>query len=125
MKDQEVKLIVRERYAKVTKQNGSCCSSLCCGTTKPKEISKKVGYTEEELGAVPAGSNLRLGRGNPTALASIKAGETVLDLGSGEGFDCFLTSNKVGPEGRVIGVDMTEEMVARLEKTPPRVAMKM
>ena len=73
----------------------------------------KIGYTEEELGAVPAGSNLGLGCGNPTALASIKAGETVLDLGSGAGFDCFLASNKVGPEGRVIGVDMTEEMIAR------------
>ncbi len=113
MKDQEAKMIVRERYARVAKQNGSCCSSLCCGTSKPKEISKKIGYTEEELGAAPAGSNLGLGCGNPTVLASIKAGETVLDLGSGAGFDCFLASNKVGPEGRVIGVDMTEEMIAR------------
>lgn len=113
MKDQEVKLVVRERYAEVAKQEGSCCSSLCCGTTKPREISKKIGYTEEELGAVPTGSNLGLGCGNPTALASINAGETVLDLGSGAGFDCFLASNKVGPNGRVIGVDMTEEMVAR------------
>ena len=113
MEDKEAKKIVRERYAQVAKQNGSCCSSLCCGTPKPKEISKKVGYTDEELGAVPAGSNLGLGCGNPTALASIKAGEIVLDLGSGAGFDCFLASNKVGPEGRVIGIDMTEEMVAR------------
>lgn len=113
MKDQEVKLVVRERYAQVAKQEGSCCSSMCCGTTKPKEISKKIGYTEEEMGAVPTGSNLGLGCGNPTALASIKTGETVLDLGSGAGFDCFLASNKVGPEGKVIGVDMTEEMVAR------------
>lgn len=113
MRDQEAKLIVRERYAQVAKQDGSCCSSLCCGTSKPNEISKKIGYTDDELGAVPAGSNLGLGCGNPTALASIKAGETVLDLGSGAGFDCFLASNKVGLEGRVIGVDMTGEMVAR------------
>jgi len=113
MEDQEAKKVVRERYAQVAKQDSSCCSSLCCGTSKPKEISKKIGYTEDELGAVPSGSNLGLGCGNPTALASIKAGETVLDLGSGAGFDCFLASNKVGPEGRVIGVDMTEEMVAR------------
>ena len=113
MEDQEAKKVVRERYAQVAKQNGSCCSSLCCGASKPKEISKKIGYTEDELVAVPAGSNLGLGCGNPTALASIKAGETVLDLGSGAGFDCFLASNKVGPEGRVIGVDMTDEMVAR------------
>jgi len=113
MEDQEVKLVVRENYARVAKQNGSCCSSACCGTSKPKEISKRIGYTDEDLEAVPSGSNLGLGCGNPTALASIKAGETVLDLGSGAGFDCFLASNKVGPEGRVIGVDMTEEMVAR------------
>lgn len=113
MEDQEVKSAVRENYARVAKQEGSCCSSMCCGTPKPTEISKKIGYTEEDLGAVPAGSNLGLGCGNPIALASIKPGETVLDLGSGAGFDCFLASNKVGPEGRVIGVDMTEEMVAR------------
>ena len=113
MEDQEAKKVVRERYAQVAKQNGSCCSSMCCGTSKPKEISKRIGYTEDELGAVPSGSNLGLGCGNPIALASIKAGETVLDLGSGAGFDCFLASNKVGPEGRVIGVDMTEEMIAR------------
>ena len=79
----------------------------------PKQISKKIGYSEEEMQAVPSGSNLGLGCGNPTALAAIKAGDTVLDLGSGAGFDCFLASAKVGPTGRVIGVDMTEEMVAR------------
>ena len=107
MKDQEAKIVI-ERYAQVAKQNGSCC-----GMYKPREISKKIGYTEEEQGAVPAVSNLGLGCGSPTALASIKAGETVLELGSGAGFDCFLASKKVGPEGRVIGVDMTEEMVAR------------
>jgi arsenite methyltransferase len=113
MEDQEVKLVVKENYARVAKQDSSCCSSMCCGTSKPKEISKRIGYTDEELEAVPSGSNLGLGCGNPTALASIKAGEIVLDLGSGAGFDCFLASNKVGPEDRVIGVDMTEEMVAR------------
>ena len=113
MEDQEVKSVVRENYARVAKQNGSCCSSACCGTSKPKEISKRIGYTDEDLEAVPSGSNLGLGCGNPTALVSIKPGEIVLDLGSGAGFDCFLASNKVGPEGRVIGVDMTEEMVAR------------
>ena len=73
---------------------------------------KKIGYSDEEMQAVPSGSNLGLGCGNPIALASLKAGDTVLDLGSGAGFDCFLAS-KVGPTGRVIGVDMTEEMVAR------------
>ncbi len=113
MKEQEIKKAVRDGYARVANQGSSCCSSMCCGTAKPKETSKKVGYTEEELQAVPSGSNLGLGCGNPTALASIKEGETVLDLGSGAGFDCFLASNKVGPKGKVIGVDMTPEMVAR------------
>ncbi len=113
MEDQEKKKAVRESYARVAKQNGSCCSSTCCGTAKPKEISKKIGYSEEDLQAVPSGSNLGLGCGNPIALASIKTEEIVLDLGSGAGFDCFLASNKVGPKGRIIGVDMTEEMVAR------------
>jgi len=113
MQDEEIKKVVRARYAGVAQQSGSCCSSACCGSAKPKEISKKMGYTEEEIQAVPSGSNLGLGCGNPTALAEIKAGDTVLDLGSGAGFDCFLAAAKVGPTGRVIGVDMTEEMVAR------------
>ena len=80
---------------------------------KPEAIAKKIGYTEEEMQAVPTGSNLGLGCGNPIALASLTEGETVLDLGSGAGFDCFLASNIVGPKGKVIGVDMTMEMVAR------------
>lgn len=113
MKDQELKNAVREGYAQVAKQAGSCCSSSCCGTAKPEEIGKKIGYTEREMQAVPSGSNLGLGCGNPTALASIKENETVLDLGSGAGFDCFLASNLVGPNGKVIGVDMTAEMVQR------------
>jgi len=114
MKEEDIKKAVREGYAKVAKQSSSCCcSSNCCGTAEPEDISKKVGYTDEEMGAVPSGSNLGLGCGNPIALASIKEGETILDLGSGAGFDCFLASNKVGPEGKVIGVDMTAEMVAK------------
>ncbi len=104
---------MRESYARVAEQSTSCCSSGCCTTAKPLEIGKKIGYTEEEMQAVPSGSNLGLGCGNPIALASIREGETVLDLGSGAGFDCFLASNIVGPTGLVIGVDMTEEMVAR------------
>jgi len=113
MQDEEIKNVVRARYAGVARQSGSCCSSACCGSAKPQAISKKIGYSEEEMQAVPSGSNLGLGCGNPTALAEIKAGDTVLDLGSGAGFDCFLAAAKVGPTGRVIGVDMTEEMVAR------------
>lgn len=113
MNEQEIKKVVRERYSRVAKQESTCCSVGCCGTAKPKEISKRIGYTDEEMQAVPSGSNLGLGCGNPTALASIKDGETVLDLGSGAGFDCFLASNKVGPNGKVIGVDMTAEMLAQ------------
>ncbi len=114
MKDQEAKRVVKERYGRVARVASSCCcSSSCCGTAKPEEIGKKIGYSEEELASAPTGANLGLGCGNPIALASIRGGETVLDLGSGAGFDCFLASKKVGPKGKVIGVDMTEEMVAR------------
>jgi len=80
------------------------------------EISKKAGYTEEELRAVPEGANLGLGCGNPVALASLREGEVVLDLGSGPGFDCFLAANQVGKDGKVIGVDMTPEMIERARK---------
>jgi SAM-dependent methyltransferase len=115
MKEQELKNAVREGYARVAKEAGSCCSSGCCGTSKPKDISKKIGYTEEEMQTAPSGSNLGLGCGNPIAFASLKEGETILDLGSGAGFDCFLASKIVGPNGKVIGVDMTAEMVARAQ----------
>jgi len=89
-------------------------------TAKPAAIARKIGYTEEEVQAVPTGSNLGLGCGNPIALASLSEGETVLDLGSGAGFDCFLASNIVGPSGLVIGVDMTSEMIARAKRKCPQ-----
>ncbi len=116
MNEDETRKIVREGYAKVAKQKSSCCApvaSCCGGTDRTKEISKKMGYTEEELNVVPKGANLGLGCGNPVALASLKEGETVLDLGSGAGFDCFLASSKVGDSGKIIGVDMTPEMVEK------------
>jgi len=114
VKDQDVKRVVKERYGRVAREADSCCcSSSCCGTAKPHVIGRKIGYSDEELATAPAGSNLGLGCGNPIALAAIREGETVLDLGSGAGFDCFLASEKVGPEGKVIGVDMTEEMAER------------
>ena len=119
MKEEELKNAVRESYARVAKAKeategkSSCCSSGCCGSARPVQISKKIGYTEEQMHAVPAGANLGLGCGNPIAMASLKEGEMVLDLGSGAGFDCFLASRTVGPRGKVIGVDMTAEMVAR------------
>ena len=116
MKEDETRKIVREGYAKIAKQKSSCCApvtSCCGGTDRAQEISKKIGYTEEEMRAVPEEANLGLGCGNPVALASLKEGETVLDLGSGAGFDCFLASGKVGSTGRIIGVDMTPEMVEK------------
>ena len=122
MNKQEITQAVRERYAGVAKQNNSSCgckpsantSSTCCGPSKTlsaDDISKGVGYSDAEMGSVPEGANLGLGCGNPLALAAVKKGDTVLDLGSGAGFDCFLASPRVGPKGKVIGVDMTPEML--------------
>ena len=113
MKEEKVKKLVRNRYAKVAKTNGSCCASSvsCCSAPTNEQVSKMIGYSEEEMNSVPEGANLGLGCGNPTALASLKEGERVLDLGSGAGFDCFLVAKKVGKQGRVIGVDMTPEMI--------------
>jgi len=116
MNEDEKRKIVREGYAKIAKQKSSCCApapSCCGGTDIRQDISKKIGYTEEDLKAAPEGANLGLGCGNPVALASLKEGETVLDLGSGAGFDCFLASSRVGHRGRIIGVDMTPEMVEK------------
>ncbi len=118
MKETEVKKNVRERYAEVARQEKSCCSSKksasCCNNApNARDISRNIGYSEEDINNVPEGANLGLGCGNPVALASLKAGETVLDLGSGAGFDCFLAANKVGGKGRVIGVDMTPEMLEK------------
>lgn len=116
MKKEDVKTIVRLGYAKVAKGSGACCgpqSSTCCGGGSAREISKGVGYTEKDMESVPDGANLGLGCGNPVALASLKEGEIVLDLGSGAGFDCFLAANCVGAKGKVIGVDMTPEMLEK------------
>ena len=116
MEKEEIRKVVREGYAKVVKQGSSCCTpapSCCGGTELIQDISKKIGYTDAELKAAPEGANLGLGCGNPVALASLKQGEIVLDLGSGAGFDCFLAADRVGERGRVIGVDMTPEMIEK------------
>jgi len=116
MKKEKIKKVVREGYTKIAKQASSCCvpADSCCGSSNlAQDISKKIGYAEDEIKAVPEGANLGLGCGNPVALASLKEGEIVLDLGSGAGFDCFLAANKVGKNGRVIGVDMTPEMIEK------------
>ncbi|HDP97118.1 MAG TPA: arsenite methyltransferase [Euryarchaeota archaeon] len=115
--DKDIKKVVREGYARIANV-GSCCStkSPCCsskGDGSENRISEKIGYSEEDLKSVPEGSNLGLGCGNPVALASLREGETVLDLGSGAGFDCFIAAKRVGKGGRVIGVDMTPEMIDR------------
>jgi len=119
MKEKQIKKVVREGYAEIVKGKKSCCGpEICCSDSKDiaVEISKNIGYTDEELKSVPSDANLGLGCGNPVALASLKQGETVLDLGSGAGFDCFLAANKVGKSGRVIGVDMTPEMIEKAKE---------
>lgn len=115
MDEGRIRRYVRDRYAGIARQGGSCCGpeSCCGGATTPEDAGRRIGYSEEELRAVPEGSNLGLGCGNPVGLASLAAGETVLDLGSGAGFDCFLAAREVGPGGRVIGVDMTPDMVEK------------
>ncbi len=105
--------IVRERYAEIA-ASGGCCgggtSSSCCGDASQ---TASMGYSTKDLAVLPAGSDLGLGCGNPTAILSLRSGQTVVDLGSGAGIDCFIASKKVGPKGRVIGVDMTPEMLAK------------
>ena len=115
MKDLEIKKIVRTEYAKIADRKSSCCGYVdTCETIDLREaISRKIGYTDKELNAIPEGANLGLGCGNPVALASLKEGETVLDLGSGAGLDCFLAAKKVGKNAKVIGVDMTPEMIEK------------
>ena len=124
MEKGKIRKVVREGYAKIAKQNSSCCgpATSCCGSGHPaKDISKSIGYSEEELRSVPEGSNLGLGCGNPVALASLKVGEMVLDLGSGAGFDCFLAASQVGDKGRVIGVDMTPEMLEKARENAKKI----
>ena len=119
LKDEEIKKVVRDRYAQAASTKTSCCgpASAPCGCGQPEfdreSASQMVGYSPEELAAIPEDANLGLGCGNPAALAGLKAGETVLDLGSGAGIDCFLAGARVGPAGKVIGVDMTPEMLDR------------
>ena len=103
---------VKAHYASLARQTKpSCCAPSSCCTPAVTDIS--TGYTSDDLAHLPAGANMGLGCGNPTAMADIKPGETVIDLGSGPGIDCFLAAPRVGPQGRVIGIDMTPEMIAR------------
>ncbi len=109
MEEKKIKKIVKGHYKNIA-TGKSCCTS--CGTSEltASQISKSIGYSDEEMQAVPE-ANLGLGCGNPIAFAGMKEGDIVLDLGSGAGFDCFLAAKKVGESGKVIGVDMTREMI--------------
>jgi len=122
----QIRSAVRENYTKISQGNSSSCcgaSSSCCETSAEDEavkISAVLGYSKIELSAVPQGANLGLGCGNPQAIASLKPGEVVLDLGSGAGFDVFLAARSVGEQGRVIGVDMTPSMVSKARQNLQR-----
>ncbi len=117
----DVRPKVREHYAQVARGSEPCCGEECCGgagcgsggACESASLSGTLGYAPADLANLPDGADLGLGCGNPTGLASLTEGETVLDLGSGGGIDCFLAAQRVGPSGRVIGVDMTPEMIER------------
>jgi ubiquinone/menaquinone biosynthesis C-methylase UbiE len=115
VKQEEVRDQVRKGYSQIAQKGGSCCGSSC-GSARPSELVEKIGYSAAELAALPEGANMGLSCGNPTALASLKPGEVVLDLGSGGGFDVFIAGGNVGPTGRVIGVDMTPEMLTKARR---------
>ncbi len=110
----EVRNTVREQYAAVANAKGaSSCAAGCCGPNFDVGNAEKLGYSAEDIAALPDGANMGLGCGNPAAIAALREGETVLDLGAGGGIDCFLASKQVGPSGKVIGVDMTPAMVSK------------
>jgi len=117
------KELVRARYGGIAEAASGCePAASCCGPTRdPAGKSREMGYSEAELAAVPEGANLGLGCGNPQAIAALKPGETVIDLGSGAGFDCFLAAGQVGEAGRVIGVDMTHEMLKKARDNAAKV----
>jgi arsenite methyltransferase len=108
-------LKVQDAYGRIASIGGGCCGpqSSCCGGGRAGEVAQGVGYSDAELATLPEGANLGLSCGNPTALAELKPGEIVLDLGSGAGLDAFLAAQRVGAEGQVHGVDMTREMLAK------------
>ena len=108
---EQVRDAVREHYGKVAEADAPGCAPGCCGGGPGSSL--KLGYTEQDLAGVPAGADLGLGCGNPQAIADLRPGETVVDLGSGAGFDCFLAAKRVGPTGLVIGIDMTPAMVTK------------
>jgi SAM-dependent methyltransferase len=130
MEAAQIKEMVRARYGGIAEAAGdaSCCApaSSCCGATAPgtpADKSRQMGYSDAELAAVPDGANLGLGCGNPQAIAALKPGEVVIDLGSGAGFDCFLAAAQVGASGRVIGIDMTHEMLKKARENAAQISV--
>ncbi len=113
MNQDTMRRTVREQYGKIAEAEGGCCTSSCCEDETETRISTALGYSAEELSQVPEGADLGLGSGNPVRAADLQPGEVVVDLGSGAGIDCFLAGRHVGDTGRVIGVDMTPQMVER------------
>lgn len=122
-KSDEIRQAVRANYGQIAESATSCCdTSSCCtpSAQQPQLLSLQLGYSPQDLVAVPEGANLGLGCGNPQAIAKLKPGEVVLDLGSGAGFDCFLAAREVGLGGRVIGVDMTPQMITKARANADR-----
>lgn len=114
---ERIREAVRRGYGEIAAAGGSCCgASSCCGTNSADAVAQAAGYSEAELALLPEGANMGLSCGNPTAIASLKEGEVALDLGSGGGFDVFIAGRKVGAAGRVIGVDMTPEMISKARR---------
>lgn len=130
MEQADIKEMVRTRYGSIAaaaSAEAGCCApaTSCCGpAATPDAKSLRMGYSAEELAAVPEGANLGLGCGNPQAIADLKPGETVIDLGSGAGFDCFLASGQVGESGHVIGVDMTHEMLKKARENAAKIGAR-
>jgi SAM-dependent methyltransferase len=122
--EDQLRSAVRDHYGKVAREEpGAGCAPSCCGAVTP-ESSLALGYSPEDLADVPEGANMGLGCGNPQAIAAISAGETVLDLGSGGGFDCFLAAKQVGATGKVIGVDMTPDMISKARANAEKLGAK-
>jgi len=125
MEEADIKTLVRARYAGIAvgAETGCCApTTSCCGPAPaPDDKAREMGYSAAELEAVPEGANLGLGCGNPQAIAALRPGEVVIDLGSGAGFDCFLAAPQVGPTGHVIGVDMTHEMLTKARQNAAKI----
>lgn len=123
MNHNDIKKIVKREYGKIATNSTSCCTGCGCGQLSNDEIAKSIGYSDNDINSASS-ANLGLGCGNPIAMANIKEGDTVLDLGAGAGFDCLLAVKKVGISGSVIGVDFSEEMIDKAKKNAEKLNYK-